>query len=391
MEIISIVIKYIAFFIAFIAICYLLREWGIFRFLKYKNILFYKKFRFLFYDNKNITRPLYINIFIAFLLLLIVFSTNIYFFNLTESVTIPPDNITKPIDFSRFGQFGDFMGGILNPIFMFLTLIALIITIVLQRKELKLARKEYSKTSIALNTQAIENTFFNTINLHHRIVENLNVKFSDLKVKFITDDIRISINHYGMKDPFDGEFSGIKVFDEIITRIFKNAKSPKDTIKYYEILQNDYSYILGHYFRNLYQALKLIDKNDYLKKEEKKKYTSILRAQLSSNELSLLFLNCLNNMNDRGEFKKLLIKYKIFEHLNITKQNKNYILSGIVKVSEEMVLQYFHRKEVGLKLDLSKSAGGAFGKNNGVPYDILKIKNRELRAKGSSELYYNED
>ncbi len=390
MEIISIVIKYIAFFIAFIAICYLLREWGIFRFFKYKNILFYKKFRFLFYDNKNITKPLYNNILAAFLLLLVVFSINIYFFNLTESVTTPPDNINKPIDFNRFGQFGDFMGGILNPIFMFLTLIALIITIVLQRKELKLARKEYSKTSIALSTQAIENTFFNTINLHYRIVENLKINFSDFGDKFLTLPDKISIRN-GKTNPFIGEYTGIKVFDETIIKIFKNTKTPTQTVEFYKILQNDYNYIFGHYFRNLYQTLKLIDKNDYLKKEEKKKYTSILRAQLSSNELSLLFLNCLDKMNDRGEFKNLLIKYKMFEHLNITKQNKNYILSGIVKVSEEMVLQYFHRKKVGLELDLSRSAGGAFGKNNGIPYDILKIKNRELRERGDQALYYDED
>ncbi len=352
--------------------------------------MFYKKFRFLFYDNKNITKPLYNNILAAFLLLLVVFSINIYFFNLTESVTTPPDNINKPIDFNRFGQFGDFMGGILNPIFMFLTLIALIITIVLQRKELKLARKEYSKTSIALSTQAIENTFFNTINLHYRIVENLKINFSDFGDKFLTLPDKISIRN-GKTNPFIGEYTGIKVFDETIIKIFKNTKTPTQTVEFYKILQNDYNYIFGHYFRNLYQTLKLIDKNDYLKKEEKKKYTSILRAQLSSNELSLLFLNCLDKMNDRGEFKNLLIKYKMFEHLNITKQNKNYILSGIVKVSEEMVLQYFHRKKVGLELDLSRSAGGAFGKNNGIPYDILKIKNRELRERGDQALYYDED
>lgn len=53
MEIISIVVKYTTFFIAFISSYYLLSELKVFRFFKYKNILFYKKFRFLFYDNKN--------------------------------------------------------------------------------------------------------------------------------------------------------------------------------------------------------------------------------------------------------------------------------------------------------------------------------------------------
>lgn len=362
--------------------------------------MFYKKFRFLFYDNKNITRPLYINILVAFLFLLIVFSINIYFFNLTESVTEPTSatvsvikpysatvteaaTVTKPIDFSRFGQFGDFMGGILNPIFMFLTLIALIITIVLQRKEFKLARKEYSKTSTALNTQSIENTFFNTINLHYRIVENLKIDLSDFGDRFLT--LKEKSTDY-FEHPFSKNYSGIKVFDEIINKIFERAKTPKQSEEFYKILQDEYNYILGHYFRNLYQALKLIDKNEYLKDADKKKYTSILRAQLSSSELALLFLNCLENICDTGQFKNLLIKFEMLEHLNIELKNNYYILSGKVKVSEAMVLQYY-KKINEFKLDLEKNVGGAYGKNSGVSSALIKYKNRELDRQGKKERY----
>ena len=48
-----------------------------------------------------------------------------------------------------FGQFGDFVGGALNPIFGFLGLIALLVTVALQRKELQVARDELSKATEA--------------------------------------------------------------------------------------------------------------------------------------------------------------------------------------------------------------------------------------------------
>ena len=65
------------------------------------------------------------------------------------------------------GSFGDFLGGTLNPIFTFLMLIGLIITIVLQKIELTLARQEFRRSADSLSaqnknleTQRFENTFF---------------------------------------------------------------------------------------------------------------------------------------------------------------------------------------------------------------------------------------
>ncbi len=44
-------------------------------------------------------------------------------------------------DHSRWGEFGDFLGGTLNPLFALLGLLALLLTIVLQSKELRLSTK----------------------------------------------------------------------------------------------------------------------------------------------------------------------------------------------------------------------------------------------------------
>jgi hypothetical protein len=348
--------------------------------IKRKIINFYKKFNLLFINEERkkfkLSKTLYEILILAFIIMTIIFIIDIVGFILSY-ITI------LGISIGDLGAFGDFFGGILNPIFTSLTLFALIITIVIQKNELKLAREEYSKTTIALNTQAIENTFFNTINLHYRIVENLKIDLSDFGDRFLT--LEEKRTDY-FEHPFSKNYSGIKVFDEIINKIFWRAKTPKQSENFYKILQDEYNYILGHYFRNLYQALKLIDKNEYLKDEDKKKYTSILRAQLSSSELALLFLNCLENICDTGQFKNLLIKFEMLEHLNIELKNNYYILSGKVKVSESMVLQYY-KKINEFKLDLEKNVGGAYGKNSGVSSALIKYKNRELDREGKKERY----
>ena len=49
---------------------------------------------------------------------------------------------------------------------------------------------------------------------------------------------------------------------------------------------------IGHYFRNLYQILRFINDSPS-EVEDKKLYGRLVRAQLSSDELFLLFYNCL--------------------------------------------------------------------------------------------------
>ncbi|MEW8071926.1 MAG: hypothetical protein AB2725_03710 [Candidatus Thiodiazotropha endolucinida] len=53
-----------------------------------------------------------------------------------------------------WGVFGDFIGGLLNPVFSFLALVALLLTIVLQSKELEQSRKELKRTAEANIAQA---------------------------------------------------------------------------------------------------------------------------------------------------------------------------------------------------------------------------------------------
>ena len=79
-----------------------------------------------------------------------------------------------------WGQFGDFVGGSLNPIFAFLSFIALLMTLLIQNKELVISSEELKKStdaltqqSKALDLQNFERTFFELIRLHHELVNGI--------------------------------------------------------------------------------------------------------------------------------------------------------------------------------------------------------------------------
>ncbi|WP_318513273.1 putative phage abortive infection protein [Photobacterium leiognathi] len=278
------------------------------------------------------------------------------------------------------GVFGDFLGGVLNPVLTFFTLFGLIATIVIQRQELRLARNEYEKTAEALSTQAIETTFFNILDLHHNIVDNLKVDIEELRDKSEAQKLLKGISSSFINSQIglgtSSKSEGRAVFEDILNFLSSEAESPEEVLERYQYIQDHHNHILGHYFRNLYQALKVINsyEESALTVAQKRKYASILRAQLSTKELALLFINCLDGVSDSGQFKNLLIEFNMLEHLPILKKTRGYLLAGskVPLANESMLMQYKYKTEFGI--DFNKYYGGAFGKNSGVPYNLRPNK-----------------
>ena len=76
----------------------------------------------------------------------------------------------------------------------------------------------------------------------------------------------------------------------------------------YETLYKRHENVIGHYYRNLYRIVKLIQNTTFNNEsqerdnEEKRKYRGILRAQLSSFELLMLFYNI--SYSEKGKNSK---------------------------------------------------------------------------------------
>jgi Putative phage abortive infection protein len=222
---------------------------------------------------------------------------------------------TIGIDFAQLGPFGDFVAGTIVPILTFASFLMVVATLGMQREqlemqstelrnsieEMKTTRKEFEEQNKTMAVQRFENTFFQMVNLHNQIVSSMQINGQYPKTgknvfPFIFEFLKHSYNRKRERDLFTGT--------ELIDWIRES----------YEEFFNSYENQLGHYFRNLYRIVKFIDEVKLLDYEEKKTYIGIIKAQLSSSELSLLLYN---GLSDHGtNFFPLIKKYNLLDNLN---------------------------------------------------------------------------
>lgn len=292
------------------------------------------------------------------------------------AIDAPKPEIPSLLDLSseKLGPFGDFFGGVLNPVFSFLTFIGLMVTIVLQRVQNSEDKNNFEKINNESHYKASEDTLFKIIELHHKIVDNISINENDIKIPFSPDEIKLyrSSGQLGESEQYVCEFYKNQLIEEINRKSFwacvkiisRNANyDPEKILFNYTIMQNNNNYIFGHYFRNMYQAIKVIDRipeasaND----SKKKALTNLIRSQLSADELCILFLNCLDRVVDDGNFRELLIKYEFLEHIPLVRVNGFYNIKGrdIAIANDRMIAQY-------IKISANGNKISAFGKNTAI-------------------------
>lgn len=205
-----------------------------------------------------------------------------------------------------FGEWGDFFGGVLNPFLTFLTFMGLLLTIVIQSKELKETRKEVKRSSDALELQnkvtrkqSFEQTLFQMLSLHNEIVSSIDLHNSKKQITTTGRDcFTVFLGRfreaYTSTKGDDNEF----VYDEIRCS--------------WNMFWKDHARELAHYYRYLYNIIRFIDESEV----EKVNYIRIVRSQLSDQELLLLFYNCLSE-NGAKQFKPLVEKYSLLDNMPI--------------------------------------------------------------------------
>jgi hypothetical protein len=286
----------------------------------------------------------------------------------------PPQNYTHTeYDFKPLSpnEIGDSIGGILNPIIGLCATMLTFLAFYMQKMANDQVRDQFKEQKIIDFKQNFENTFFNLVSIHHQIVNTIDFRSS--KIYYLNPDIKEYIikndiyNKEYIEDltedhslqsrdvfKFSSDILFTLVEDELIfngTIKNKNDKATIDSmaeryrglkfkkykityrnefitshlIEIYNFVYNNLATDFGHYFRNLYRIIKMIhetefDKNQINNYKIKYSYTSIIRAQLSDDEISWLFFNALSN---RGrKFKPLLEKYSLLKGIAIN--NKTY-------------------------------------------------------------------
>ncbi|MGB7403506.1 MAG: putative phage abortive infection protein [Arcobacter sp.] len=255
-------------------------------------------------------------------------------------------------DTEHFGQFGDFIGGTLNPILAFLSFMALLYTIKIQMDELKLSREEVEATreelkesriaqqeqskslklqNKATTLQMFENTFFKLFEQHNEMLDNCYNPSGKISI----------LNYYSERSNDVGQNLEDVNKNELIDN-FRHTNENDTNIK--------------NYFMILYQLLKFIDiqctKNNF----DSKLYVNMVRALLNDEILKALAVNIIAYKDYFTKYKEYVEKYELFEHLYINEKEAKF------NVLFDVLIDY--RKE-------------AFGKNIYIlkKYNELKNKN----------------
>lgn len=212
------------------------------------------------------------------------------------------------------GVFGDMFGAV-NALFSGLAFAGLIYAILLQRIELKLQREELVATrgelagqkaqmeaqNRTLRKQNFEDTFFQLLRLHNDIVNAIDLVKTGEGNRITKGRDCFSVFYKRLRGVYaqdqgartKGGADTLFVLNEVYLRFYKGYEAE-----------------LGHYFRSLYNIVKFIKNSDVT---DKRLYTNLVRAQLSSYELLLIFYNCLSEMG-RDKFKPLTVEFNLLKH-----------------------------------------------------------------------------
>ncbi|CAI8819435.1 putative phage abortive infection protein [Pseudomonas chlororaphis] len=260
------------------------------------------------------------------------------YFHFVQGLDIPYVELQHIETAAYWGQIGDFVGGMLNPLLSFAALMAVLYSLRSQSKELALARLEskenqriQAQQSAIFERQNFESVFFRLLDIHSKLANELVMTYSDY-----------SYNRLQERQAVGGE-----AFKYIVTNHFpygRNVLSADDYKKKLLSASKDlelrYQKQLAHYFRNLYQILKQIDSlgMDPLRLTRpssmanarawaanyntQRNYANMLRAQMSSMELHVILLNCLT---EKGEGMKYYVeRFSLLKHVDRIYLDKHF-------------------------------------------------------------------
>lgn len=256
------------------------------------------------------------------------------------------------LDVEKWGQVGDFFGGLLNPLFGFLTIVALVLTLLLQsrelkmsREELELSRDELAKSAAALSAQnkaiehqGFEQTFFAWLATYRDILGEVSATSGDKGRKGLAYIWRNKLSEKAWvvrsvqrREPqLAHPLIQVLIADGTESaRLASTGSYPAlsaATMDIWEQLYAEEEDQLDSLFRVLYRLFHWIDTqpDGRLSVEQKWLYAGIVRSQLSWTELVYLFYN---GFTRRGrKFKFLVEKYALFDNLTFGSDGLIHIL-----------------------------------------------------------------
>ena len=213
-------------------------------------------------------------------------------------------NYNKSTDFAQLGD----SFGILNSLFSGLAFVALIFTIDQQNEDIKNTKKE-------MQNQNFENHFFNLLKIHNDLVSNFrqinlldngekHYMYGGEAISFFLDKFKeggtifYQVDDKLSKEEQEDDAYKTRNIDASTLKINISTKLGRSNLKFIE---------------NIYLLLKLIDKQVNLTSDEKRFYIESLLAQITDEELVLIFYYTHALQEEK---KYLLEKFSFFENID---------------------------------------------------------------------------
>ncbi|WP_289011937.1 putative phage abortive infection protein [Dyadobacter sp. 50-39] len=252
----------------------------------------------------------------------LIFFANAY----TETDTVNPENAA---------QLGDFVGGYIGTIFTLISVVLLVSTL---KNQIEASRIE-----------KFENKYFELIKMHRenvtefgtdkyngkklfvliirefRLIQKIVKEVAtDLSLSF-TDEQFFSISYYVLFIGVGPNSSrmllkALSIYGSNFASTVEKKLNDEETKDRYKKERNlEYTPFeghqsrLGHYFRHLFQAISYVDdQKTYINKYD---YVKTIRAQLTTHEQALLFINSLSPIGKSWNDIKLIARYKLVKNI----------------------------------------------------------------------------
>jgi len=285
-------------------------------------------------------------------------------------------SLAHAIDDSLWGEFGDFIGGVVGTIIAYISIRLLIDTLKAQNNANAISREASKESLYVYRLQQFNDNYQMLIRLFRETADQF-------------------------KDPTDANNKGLPYLKDKVKTLCDNfvAKQEDYFVKREKAISSfmkfyaDNRDVASVYFRVLYRLLELIY-GTRLYRRDKLKYAKILRSQISEAELFFIRYNAMTQNGDN--MKKYLNQYNILKHLpELSLMEFSYWPTRITdKIDQNVIITYMIalRKSIIYMLTVDDSAevaqiGGSYSVSRTISENyknfILEIKRN---AEQSEEL-----
>ncbi|MFY3196785.1 putative phage abortive infection protein [Achromobacter xylosoxidans] len=207
-----------------------------------------------------------------------------------------------------WGTFGDFLGGIVNPVAGLVTIVLLVLTLRSQQDELEEQRSQIAR-------QAFEQTFFTWLSSYTDAVASLELG----PEKFLT-----GVHALAKMIETENVVNGI-IADWRLNEFSQDSPAVQDRRRielraeirdWWRPTYGEHEPQLGRLIRTLFTLVRWIDRHPTLTDSERWDYVSIVRARLSSPELRFLFFNAFHP--EGRAFTEYLERYALLDNLPLS-------------------------------------------------------------------------